>query len=409
MSVEFTTGCPKFIEETLPCSGYPSNDDYLTLFHALEGNPVFLKKQVIINKFGEWTPYEPDELASLVRSGVIYIEYCGTPMLYRGVAIVRPRIPVAERFSRFLWAIGKRLSAFPYNKEQIVTFQPKSIVWKMIPRYLPKMVDGRILNYPLDYGLVSYDEITKKGFWIPKDAPKASREIVVPDAEKPVTIRVYSCFGVRYGSGWYFYAARYRKYCHFGKRGIDPRIYAGYISEAVKGVVPGPEPLPPTIPPAETGPPPPTEPGPPPGCDPGRCPTPRPTISRGSTGPCVGLAQQLLLRAGYSPGPVDCVFGPQTESAVRDFQQVRGLLVDGIIGPQTWAALAAAPLPIILENREKCLQQGGIWDEATQTCKFIRRPPTPWLLWVGIGVGTLLAAAAGYHLARGSPPKKPEE
>jgi phosphatidylserine/phosphatidylglycerophosphate/cardiolipin synthase-like enzyme/outer membrane protein OmpA-like peptidoglycan-associated protein len=39
---------------------------------------------------------------------------------------------------------------------------------------------------------------------------------------------------------------------------------------------------------------------------------------------------------------VDGIMGPQTRSAVRSFQQQRGLTVDGIVGPQTEAALHAA-------------------------------------------------------------------
>ena len=48
---------------------------------------------------------------------------------------------------------------------------------------------------------------------------------------------------------------------------------------------------------------------------------------------------QYLLRARNHPVAVDGSFGAATENAVRAFQQEKKLVVDGIVGPQTWAAL----------------------------------------------------------------------
>jgi peptidoglycan hydrolase-like protein with peptidoglycan-binding domain len=48
---------------------------------------------------------------------------------------------------------------------------------------------------------------------------------------------------------------------------------------------------------------------------------------------------QQLLRARGQTVAVDGIFGPQTESAVKAFQQSRGLGADGIVGPQTWGRL----------------------------------------------------------------------
>jgi peptidoglycan hydrolase-like protein with peptidoglycan-binding domain len=39
---------------------------------------------------------------------------------------------------------------------------------------------------------------------------------------------------------------------------------------------------------------------------------------------------------GYDPGPVNGVFGAQTESAVKAFQQAREIAVDGVVGRVTW-------------------------------------------------------------------------
>lgn len=55
--------------------------------------------------------------------------------------------------------------------------------------------------------------------------------------------------------------------------------------------------------------------------------------------PAVRELQGALNAAGFGPVDVDGWFFDQTAGAVRDFQRARGLLVDGIVGPKTWAAL----------------------------------------------------------------------
>jgi peptidoglycan hydrolase-like protein with peptidoglycan-binding domain len=64
----------------------------------------------------------------------------------------------------------------------------------------------------------------------------------------------------------------------------------------------------------------------------------QPLLRDGSSGNSVKQLQQMLNAAGYHVA-VDGVFGPQTEAAVRQFQQAHHLQVDGIVGPQTWGAL----------------------------------------------------------------------
>jgi len=58
-------------------------------------------------------------------------------------------------------------------------------------------------------------------------------------------------------------------------------------------------------------------------------------LARGSRGPEVTELQKRLNMLGYVVGPIDGIFGRQTESAVRLFQKEHGLAVDGIVGPQT--------------------------------------------------------------------------
>jgi peptidoglycan hydrolase-like protein with peptidoglycan-binding domain len=69
----------------------------------------------------------------------------------------------------------------------------------------------------------------------------------------------------------------------------------------------------------------------------------QPQLGRGSVGPAVEQLQLRLHRRGITPGPLDGIFGPKTEAAVRAFQRKAGLEVDGQVGPKTWALLLAAP------------------------------------------------------------------
>lgn len=64
----------------------------------------------------------------------------------------------------------------------------------------------------------------------------------------------------------------------------------------------------------------------------------------GSTGPVVAWLQLVLSGSAIAPdwaaytGPIDGMFGSHTDASLRDLQAVKGVVVDGIVGDQTWFA-----------------------------------------------------------------------
>ena len=75
-----------------------------------------------------------------------------------------------------------------------------------------------------------------------------------------------------------------------------------------------------------------------------------PVLHQGASGAAVVELQKELAADGFSAGAADGVFGANTFAAVEKFQRAQGLSVDGVVGQQTWNALAhptntAAPAP----------------------------------------------------------------
>ena len=73
----------------------------------------------------------------------------------------------------------------------------------------------------------------------------------------------------------------------------------------------------------------------------GRALVPYPGHVHHLTGPDdhhVEQIQKRITQLGY-PLTADSAFGPKTEAGVRWFQKLKGLTVDGRVGPKTWAAL----------------------------------------------------------------------
>jgi len=69
--------------------------------------------------------------------------------------------------------------------------------------------------------------------------------------------------------------------------------------------------------------------------------TPTVVLKMGSQGPAVTKLQQYLNQLGVQV-PVDGVFGMDTRTAVLAVQQRLKVTSDGIVGPNTWAALEQA-------------------------------------------------------------------
>lgn len=75
-------------------------------------------------------------------------------------------------------------------------------------------------------------------------------------------------------------------------------------------------------------------------------------LKKGSRGDEVKQLQTALVELGYSVGltGIDGIFGNNTRNAVRKFQATHGIVVDGIVGPDTWNAIEIAlgktPAPV---------------------------------------------------------------
>ena len=86
----------------------------------------------------------------------------------------------------------------------------------------------------------------------------------------------------------------------------------------------------------------------------------------GSRGGEVRRIQEQLAGLGFYRGPLDGDFGGGTLSAVKAFQQAKGLGADGIVGPNTWRTLfdEEIPEPEILSKplKERCLALTGTFE-----------------------------------------------
>ncbi len=116
-------------------------------------------------------------------------------------------------------------------------------------------------------------------------------------------------------------------------------------------VGPSPSEPPPSGPPSSAGTVPPTAPTatPPTSPTPTAAPSPEPEpalLRAGDDGEAVAQVQGRLRELGYFLATVDGVFGPKTQQAVWALQKAAGISRDGVVGPDTRAALAAGTRPM---------------------------------------------------------------
>lgn len=64
-----------------------------------------------------------------------------------------------------------------------------------------------------------------------------------------------------------------------------------------------------------------------------------PTYSSGDQAEAVYSIQYLLEEHGYSLQYHDGIYGAEVQNAIENFQSTKGLLVDGVVGPNTWEEL----------------------------------------------------------------------
>ena len=70
-----------------------------------------------------------------------------------------------------------------------------------------------------------------------------------------------------------------------------------------------------------------------------------PVLRPGSAGSTVRVLQQLLNFKGFSL-EVDGEFNSTTQEAEKEFQQMNGLSMDGIVDGKTWYHLSVGLLPV---------------------------------------------------------------
>lgn len=104
------------------------------------------------------------------------------------------------------------------------------------------------------------------------------------------------------------------------------------------------------------------------------------TLKLGASGSDVVKLQKRLLELGLNSGSADGKFGPKTETAVKQFQQNKGLVADGIAGQKTLAALFPGELlgsPLLSYRAIELILEFEIGGGQEYYTRFLQRPTWP--------------------------------
>lgn len=88
------------------------------------------------------------------------------------------------------------------------------------------------------------------------------------------------------------------------------------------------------------------------------------TIKQGSRNKDAVLLLQTLLHEVGLLGVVDGIFGPATDHAVKAFQALKGLVVDGIAGEKTWTCLFLSSQVPLERSASRFLEEKDLCDAA---------------------------------------------
>lgn len=102
--------------------------------------------------------------------------------------------------------------------------------------------------------------------------------------------------------------------------------------------------------------------------------------------------QQRLMELGYYEGEIDGIYDQETAESVIAYQEAMGLLVDGVVGPDTWNAIGISPeyleyfdstyfIEIDLEQTTLTLKEGGTIVSTYPVAVGKPETPTPTGFW----------------------------